>query len=84
MLLSLVCFSGLQFPSPYALSIKPNYIQLCSITITKYSIYKPDFLCLWLLIYCFLLRVSVTLFCPDLDYTVCFLDSLINAALESS
>ncbi len=36
-----VCFSGLQFPSPFALTIKSNFIQLCLIYLLTYPHISP-------------------------------------------
>ncbi len=76
-----VCFSGLQFPSPFALTIKSHFIQLCLIYLVNLSTYKPGFLSLWLLVYCFLLCISVL---PWFGLRCLFFNFLINASLASS
>ncbi len=55
--LVLFCFFGVQFPSPFPLTINYHYIQLCLLYLVNSSTYKPRFLCLWLLVYCLLLCV---------------------------
>ncbi len=70
-----VCFSGLQFPSPFAFTIKSHFMQLCLISLLTYPHISPV-LCVfgcWFIIFCYVF--SDALFCPDLYYSL-FLDFL--------